>query len=160
MLHYSTAQTDSSYLAQMDNYAIADQLTLLSKLMDIHGENAFKAKAYASAAFALEKLPQAVADLPKDKIVSIKGVGDSAGKKVVELLETGEMQALQQLIAQTPEGVLEMMNIKGLGPKKIHTLWKELGINSIESLQDACEPIALQHKKALVKKHSRIFWKP
>src|SRR4051794_24738625 len=118
----------------MDNYAIADQLSLLSKLMDIHGENAFKTKAYAAAAFALEKLPQPVSDLAKEKIAGIRGVGESAGKKVVELLETGELAALQELLTQTPEGVLEMMNIKGLGPKKIHTLWKGLHISSIEDL--------------------------
>src|SRR5687767_3062827 len=105
----------------MDNYAIADQFSLLSKLMDIHGENAFKSKSYASAAFAIEKLPQELSTLPQNKIPGIKGIGDSTGKKVIELLQTGELQVLQDLIAQTPEGVLEMMNIKGLGPKKINT---------------------------------------
>lgn len=117
---------------------MADQLTLLAKLMDIHGENAFKAKAYAAAAFALEKLPMPVSGLAKEKITGIKGIGDSAGKKVIEMLQTGEMQALQELLSQTPEGVLEMMNIKGLGPKKIHTLWKDLGLSSIKALQEAC----------------------
>lgn len=136
----------------MDNYAIADQLTLLSKLMDIHGENAFKAKAYAAAAFALEKLPQPVAALPREKLGSIKGIGESAGKKIMELLEKGEMTALQQLLAQTPEGVLEMMNIKGLGPKKIHTLWKSLNISSIEALQEACEQNKIAEQKGFGEK--------
>ena len=131
----------------MDNYAIADQFSLLAKLMDIHGENAFKAKSYASAAFAIEKLPQPISTLPHDKIFAIRGIGESVGKKVVELLEQGELQALQQLIAQTPEGVLEMMNIKGLGPKKIHTLWKELHISSVAELKEAC----LQNKIAATK---------
>jgi DNA polymerase (family X) len=136
----------------MDNYALADQLNLLAKLMDIHGENSFKAKAYASAAFALEKLPNQVADLPKEKVFSIKGIGESAGKKVLELLETGEISALQQLLSQTPEGVLELMNIKGLGPKKINMLWKELGINSIEGLQEACEKNIIASKKGFGEK--------
>ncbi len=136
----------------MDNYAIADQLTLLSKLMDIHGENGFRAKAYAGAAFALEKLPQPVASLPKEKLSSIKGVGESAGKKIAELLDTGEMTALQQLIAQTPEGVLEMMNIKGIGAKKINTLWKGLNIDSIEALQKACEENRIAEQKGFGEK--------
>lgn len=123
----------------MDNYAIADQLSLLSKLMDIHGENAFKAKSYASAAFALEKLPQEVASLPKEKIATIRGIGESVGSKIWELVQTGELQALQQLIAATPEGVLQMMNIKGLGPKKIFTLWKENNIDNIDALKEACQ---------------------
>jgi DNA polymerase (family 10) len=144
----------------MDNYALADQLSLLSKLMDIHGENTFKAKAYAATAFTLEKLPQPVAEIPKEKISSIKGIGESAGRKIIELLETGEMTALQELLAQTPEGVLEMMNIKGLGPKKIHTLWKEMGINSIEALQEACATNRIASQKGSAKKRNKTSWKP
>jgi DNA polymerase (family X) len=122
----------------MDNYAIADQFSLLAKLMDIHGENAFKAKSYASAAFSIEKLPEQLVAIPEAKIFKLKGIGESVGKKVVELIQTGELQALQELIANTPAGILEMMNIKGLGPKKIHTLWKEMHIDTIEALETAC----------------------
>lgn len=123
----------------MDNYSIADQLSLLAKLLDIHGENSFRSKTYASAAFAIEKLPQEIAALPHEKIFQIKGVGESVGKKIVELLDTGAIGALQEVLAQTPAGVLEMMNIKGLGPKKINLLWKEMGIDSIDELRKACE---------------------
>ena len=66
----------------MDNYAIADQLSMLARLMDIHGENSFKAKSYSIAAFTIEKLPQELASLPKEKIASIKGIGDSVGKRL------------------------------------------------------------------------------
>src|SRR5688572_1391126 len=120
----------------MDNFEIADQLSLLAKLMDIHGENSFKAKSYSSAAFTLEKLPYPVAGLALEKIAAIRGIGDSVGKKIMELLETGALDALKELVAATPEGVLEMMNIKGLGPKKINMLWKEAGISTIEALED------------------------
>jgi DNA polymerase (family 10) len=123
----------------MDNYAIADQFSLLAKLMDIHGENSFKSKSYSSAAFALEKLPQEIAALPREKIFQVKGIGESVGKKIIELLDTGSLQALQEYISKTPAGVLEMMNIKGLGPKKINQLWKEMQIDTIEELQKACE---------------------
>ena len=131
----------------MDNYAIADQLSLLSKLMDIHGENAFKSKSYASAAFAIEKLTHPLANLPEEKIFSIRGIGESVGKKVIELVRTGELEALRQLTEATPDGVLEMMNIKGLGPKKIHTLWKELHIDSVEELKEACLANRIAEKK-------------
>jgi DNA polymerase (family X) len=131
----------------MDNYVIADQLSLLAKLMDIHGENSFKSKSYASAAFAIEKLPQAIAGLPKEKIGQIKGIGDSVARKVVELLETGELLVLQEYISRTPAGILEMMNIKGLGPKKIHTIWKEMGIDTIEDLRAACADNRIAEKK-------------
>jgi DNA polymerase (family 10) len=136
----------------MDNYAIADQLSLLSKLMDIHGENSFKSKSYSIAAFTIEKLPQEIAQLPKEKISQVKGIGDSVGKKVVEIIETGELKVLQELISNTPPGILEMMNIKGLGPKKINTLWKEMDIDSIEELQKACEENRIADKKGFGEK--------
>ena len=136
----------------MDNYAIADQLSLLSKLMDIHGENAFKSKSYSAAAFAIEKLPQSLIDLSEEKIFRIKGIGESVGKKVIEIIQTGELKALKELITNTPEGVMEMMNIKGLGPKKIHTLWKELSIDSIDELREACLQNKIADKKGFGEK--------
>ena len=142
-IHHSPFPT----FASMDNYAIADQLSLLAKLMDIHGENAFKSKSYASAAFSLEKLPQQIAQTPREKIAGIRGIGDSVAKKIIEILETGSLEVLQQLLQKTPEGVLEMMNIKGLGPKKIHLLWKEMDIDNIEDLRQACIENRIADKK-------------
>lgn len=121
-----------------DNYSIADQFTLLGKLMDIHGENGFKAKSYAAAAYAIEKLPEQLEHIEVTKIAQMRGIGESAAKKIVEILETGKIQALDDLIQKTPEGILEMMQIKGLGPKKIATIWKEMGIENIGELLYAC----------------------
>lgn len=122
----------------MDNSAIADNFDLLAKLMDIHGENSFKSKTYAVAAFNIEKLPMQLKDTPREKLFSIKGIGDSVGRKVIELLDTGKMEALSTLISNTPPGVIEMLNIKGIGPKKIHTIWKEMEIESLGELLYAC----------------------
>lgn len=120
--------------------------------MDIHGENAFKSKSYSSAAFAIEKLPEQLVDLPREKIFKLKGIGESVGNKVLEIIETGELQALKEIVTQTPEGVLEMMNIKGLGPKKIHTVWKEMGIDSIDDLREACLQNRVAEKKGFGEK--------
>jgi DNA polymerase (family 10) len=122
----------------MTNSSISDQFNLLSKLMDIHQENAFKAKSYASASFAIDKLPVALSDMPKEQIAGLKGIGESSAKKIIEILETGKLAALEELISKTPPGILEMMQIKGLGPKKISTIWKEMGIESIGELLYAC----------------------
>jgi DNA polymerase (family 10) len=122
----------------IDNYFIADQFSLLSKLMDIHGENSFKARSYGAAAFTIEKLPEQLNTIPPGKLSSIKGIGDSAAKKIVEILGTGKLQALEDIVAKTPPGVIEMLNIKGLGPKKIATIWKEMEIESIGELLYAC----------------------
>ena len=123
----------------IDNDYIAEKFSLLSKLMDIHGENSFKTKSYSVAAFTLEKLPSPIAELPAAKMTSIRGIGDAIGKKIAEILETGELRLLQQYIFQTPPGVIQMLNIKGLGPKKIATIWKEMEIESIGELLYACQ---------------------
>jgi len=122
----------------VDNYFIADQFSLLAKLMEMHGENSFRARTYSSAAFAIEKVTQPLAGMPEDKLVTIKGIGDSVAKKVIEIFQTGKLRALEEIIEKTPPGVLQMLNIKGLGPKKIATIWKEMGVESVGELLYAC----------------------
>jgi len=122
----------------MDNFTLAENFSLLSKLMDIHGENSFKTKTYSIAAFNLEKLPMQLKDTPRDKLFSIKGIGESVGKKILEMLDTGSLLVLSEYINRTPPGVIEMLNIKGIGPKKIHTIWKEMDIESLGELLYAC----------------------
>jgi DNA polymerase (family 10) len=122
----------------MDNYAIADNFSLLAKIMDIHGENSFKTKTYSIAAFNIEKLPSPLADTPRDQIRGLKGIGESVAGKIIEMLETGELLVLKEWIGNTPVGVIEMLNIKGIGPKKINTIWKEMGIESVGELLYAC----------------------
>src|SRR5688500_18065905 len=99
----------------MNNYYIADQFSLLSKLMDIHGENSFKSKTYSIAAFNIEKLAAQLAEVPTEKIFSMKGIGDSVGKKIVEILNDGHLKALEDYVHKTPPGLIEMLSIKGLG---------------------------------------------
>lgn len=122
----------------MDNYFIADQFALLSKLMDVHGENSFKSKSYGVAAFNIEKLPVQLEEIEREQIFSLKGIGDSVGKKIIEILDKGHLSALEEMIGKTPPGVLEMLQIKGLGPKKIATIWKEMEIESMGELLYAC----------------------
>ena len=136
----------------MNNSSIADHFTLLSKLMDIHGENSFKAKSYATAAFTIGKLPMQLNEIGKEKLASIKGIGDSAAKKVIELLETGALKVLNDLVEITPEGILEMLRIKGLGPKKIAVIWKEMEIETVGELLYACKENRLKLYKGFGEK--------
>ncbi len=122
----------------MDNAAIADNFSLLAKLMDIHGENSFKTKTYSIAAFNIEKLPLQLKDTPRENLFSIQGIGKSVGEKVIEMLDTGRLSVLDRFIVATPAGLIEMLNIKGIGPKKIHTIWKEMEIESVGELLYAC----------------------
>lgn len=122
----------------MTNSEIADHFSLLSKLMDIHGEDAFRAKNYSIAAYNIERLPAEVADMDEAQLFATRGIGSSTGSKIRELLETGKLQALEEMLNRTPKGVLEMMQIKGLGPKKIALIWREMGIESVGELEYAC----------------------
>ena len=123
----------------MTNSAIADNFSLLSKLMDIHGENSFKSKSYSIAAFTIENLSEELSTFPKENIFKLKNIGDSVAKKIIEQLENNSLQVLESLITETPVGIIEMLqHIKGLGPKKISTIWKEMGIESIGELLYAC----------------------
>ncbi|MBN9297802.1 MAG: DNA polymerase/3'-5' exonuclease PolX [Filimonas sp.] len=123
----------------MTNEAIADNFSLLAKLMDIHGENSFKTKSYSSAAFTIEKLPVELSTLPEEKIFAIKGIGEAIGQKIMVQLGTGQLPQLTEYIANTPAGILQMLSIKGIGPKKISTIWKELEIETIGELLYACD---------------------
>ncbi|GEO08397.1 helix-hairpin-helix domain-containing protein [Segetibacter aerophilus] len=123
----------------MDNSAIADNFSLLAKLIDIHGDDSFKAKSYSSAAFTIDKLPMQLSGLPEEKMFALKGIGQATGKKILEQLQTGRLSALDEYILKTPAGIFELLKIKGLGPKKIATIWKELGIESMGELLYACE---------------------
>lgn len=122
----------------MDNYTIAENFSLLSKLMDIHGDDSFRAKSYSIAAFTIEKLEKDLVDMQPQEIFAVKGIGDRMGKKILEVLNTGRLQALDEYMQKTPAGVIEMLSIKGLGPKKIATVWKELGVENLGELLYAC----------------------
>src|SRR3982751_273062 len=136
----------------MDNYQIADSFSLLAKLMDIHSENSFKAKTYSVAAFNIEKLPMQLSETPVEKLFGIRGIGESTGKKVIELLTTGELKVLSEMIQKTPPGIMEMLNIKGIGPKKISTIWKEMEIENIGELLYACQENRLKLYKGFGEK--------
>ena len=123
----------------MDNYTIADNFSLLAKLMDIHGDNSFKAKSYSSAAYTIEKLNIQLNNIDEQKIFSLQGIGESVGKKIIEQLHTGQLTSLNEYLQKTPQGIIEMLlHIKGLGPKKIATIWKDLEIETIGELLYAC----------------------
>ncbi|RYY54642.1 MAG: DNA polymerase/3'-5' exonuclease PolX [Chitinophagaceae bacterium] len=136
----------------MNNAEIAENFSLLSRLMDINGENSFKTKTYSIAAFQIENLPVQLKDLSREEIFQQKGVGGSVGNKVMEMLETSHLEVLQEYILKTPAGVIEMLNIKGIGPKKINTIWKEMEIESVGELLYACNENRLTRFKGFGEK--------
>ena len=138
-----------------DNYYIADQFSLLSKLMDVHGENSFKSKTYSIAAYNIERLPVQLSDVEGKELFTLKSIGDSVGKKVQEILLDGHLHVLEDYVKKTPSGVMEMLSIKGLGPKKIATIWKEMEIESLGELLYACHENRLARFKGFGEKTQR-----
>lgn len=122
----------------MENKSIARSFRLLSQLMELHNENSFKIKTVANAALKIDKLPYSISSKTLEEIELIDGLGKSTSAKVWELLQTGTMTDLQNILANTPEGIVDMLGIKGIGPKKILIIWKDLGIENIGELYYAC----------------------
>jgi DNA polymerase (family X) len=122
----------------MTNKEIARRFSDLAAIMELHNENPFKIRSYANAYITLRKLDTSLAEMPRAEMDAIKGVGKTIGDKIQELLQTGDMQAFRKYADETPSGVVDMLSIKGFGPKKIQAVWKELGIESVGELLYAC----------------------
>ncbi|TDQ16588.1 DNA polymerase (family 10) [Algoriphagus boseongensis] len=128
-----------------ENPRILDHKTLLKKLklgiqlMELHDENPFKIRSYQSALTALERGDFDIMEVSDDQLSQINGVGKGIIEVIKNLKETETYPALEELLAKTPEGVLEILQIKGLGPKKVKALWEELGITSTHELMEACQ---------------------
>lgn len=122
----------------MENKEISRALKLLSQLMELHEENPFKIRSVANASFKVDKLPFKLKDKSLAELETIDGIGKSTASKIWELIQNGNIGELNTLISATPAGVLDMLGIKGVGPKKIAVIWKNLGIENIGELYYAC----------------------
>lgn len=122
----------------MTNKELASKFNLLGKVMGLHGENQFKIRSYTNAYLTLRKLSEDVSEMTEQEISEIPGIGKAIAGKIRELLDTGEMATLNRYLEQTPAGIQEMLTIRGFGAKKILTIWKDLGIETVGELHYAC----------------------
>jgi DNA polymerase (family 10) len=122
----------------VDNHEIVKALQLYASLAELHEENPFKYKAFASGAFNLRKIKEPLSDLQESQLISIPGVGKSVAKAIAEYSVSRRFPALEELLSVTPQGLIAMLGVKGLGPKKVRLIWQELGIDTVEDLFDAC----------------------
>ena len=123
----------------MDHKTILNRLKLCIQLLELHDENPFKIRSYQGGLNALERLDQDLMTLSAQDLAAIPGIGKSILEAIQSLKETSSFPALDALLEQTPIGVLEILQVKGLGPKKVQVLWKELGITSTHELMEACQ---------------------
>ncbi|UCF31385.1 MAG: DNA polymerase/3'-5' exonuclease PolX [bacterium] len=123
----------------MDKRAVADALEEAATLMELSGDNPFRIRAYQNAARTIRSLPADLAEAVADgSIRNVKGIGPNIAEHIAELLESEEPPFLKELRSRFPAGVLEMLRIPGLGPKKIRVLMGELEITSVGELEYAC----------------------
>jgi DNA polymerase (family 10) len=131
----------------LDNHDISDILTHYAKLYELHAGNPFKVKATAAAAYNIKKLGEPLAAMDEEQLLKVPQLGKSLAPKVYEIIQRGSFADLDTLIEATPQGVQDIMRIKGLGPKKVELLWKTVGIASIPELLDACRENRLVEAK-------------
>ena len=122
------------------NAALADRFSLISKLMDLLGQDTFKVLAHAKASriigdLAMDLEPIAKAPDAKKQLVALDGVGPKIADKIIEFVATGKISELEELRTQVPPGLLAVMEIPGLGPKTVAVLWKQGGVESIADLK-------------------------
>lgn len=124
----------------MDKSAIVDILEDIAQLLELEGENPFKVRAYQNGARALETLEEDLDVLIEtDRLDKVKGIGKALAEKITELHQTEKLPYYDELKASVPQGLVAMLDIPGLGPKKIRKVREALGIENVEGLQKACE---------------------
>jgi DNA polymerase (family 10) len=123
----------------MDKDRVAEILVEIGTLLELKGENPFKTRAYLNAARAIESLGEPLEKLvAENRLAEVKGIGESIAKKIAELVTTGKLAYYEELKASIPPGLIELLEIPGLGPKRIQVLQKKLGVDSVEKLEAAC----------------------
>ena len=124
----------------MTNAEVARILDEVADLLEISDENPFKVRSYRRAAETVAALPREIADIhATEGLDSLPGFGKALVEKVGELLDTGAMAYREELASQFPEGILELLLIPGFGPKRLSQVYKDLGIASVDALQQAAQ---------------------
>ena len=123
----------------MDKNSIAEILNEIGVLLELKGENAFKIRAYQSGARALESLDEDISDVVNEsRLNSIKGIGKALAEKIETLHRSGKLEYYDKLRSSVPKGLIEILEIAGMGAKKIRAVHQSLEIDSISELEKAC----------------------
>jgi DNA polymerase (family 10) len=122
----------------LSNRDISSILTQYAKLYELHDGNPFKVKSLAAAAFNIKKIAASLAEMSEEELNKVPQLGKSLAPKILEIIQSGSFKELDELMEITPKGIQDILQVKGLGPKKVEVLWKTVGITSIPELLDAC----------------------
>ena len=125
----------------MNNSQIAEVFENIAGLLEVRGDPLFTVRAYQRAARTIERLPTELDQMLREEkdLRDLPGIGKAIADKIRELVDTGSLGYLERLMAEFPEGILELMRIPGLGPKTTARVWKELGVTTVPELERALE---------------------
>ena len=138
----------------MNNAQIAETFQSIAGLLEMKGEKVFTIRAYQRAARTIERLPMELDAMLREEqdLRKIPGIGKAISEKIAEMVETDSLRYYDRLKAEFPDGILEVMEIPGLGPKTVRRLWQELGVTDIPGLQAAIDDGSLAELPRLGKK--------
>jgi DNA polymerase (family 10) len=136
------------------NTDIAEIFNRMAVLLDIEGANQFRVRAYRNAARTIGELSQRAADMVErgEDLTSLPDIGKDLAEKIKEIVETGDLAALEKLERRTPAELSTLMKIAGLGPKRIKVLYQELGVTTLEGLKKAAEDGRIRELEGFGKK--------
>ncbi|RPI62867.1 MAG: hypothetical protein EHM48_03435, partial [Planctomycetaceae bacterium] len=120
----------------MKNHELSDIFNRMGDLLEILGEDSFRVISYRKAARVLDELAAPIEDFAAaGRLTEIPGIGKSIAEKIQQYIATGKVARYEELVAQAPPGLLDIMRLQGMGPKTASRLWREVGIESIEQLR-------------------------
>ena len=138
----------------MKNDLIAGHFELLADLLEIQNANPFRIRAYRNAARTISSTSDSLADLAATggDLTQLPGIGKDLARQIIEIAQTGKLKSLEELQQQIPSGVVEMLRIQGVGPKKVSVFFNELQLTSLAELKAACEAGRISQLKGFGKK--------
>jgi DNA polymerase (family 10) len=124
----------------MDKDQVAAILAEIGTLLELQGENPFRVNAYHNGARAVQQLGEDLGEVVRSgRLGEVPGIGDTLREKITTLVTTGRLPFYEELRRKFPPGLLEIMRIQGLGPKKVKALWEQVGVDDLDKLKAACE---------------------
>lgn len=139
---------------RVENIEIAKIFQEVADLLEIQGANSFRVRAYRTAARTVETMPQACATLVETEpkaLERLPGIAKDLAGKIREIVETGELTLLRELTSEIPESLVELIRIPGLGPKRAKQIYDELGIKTLDELEEAARSGRLRQLRGLKK---------
>ncbi len=135
------------------NEAIADMFDTIADVLELQGDIPYRIRAYRNAARTIRDLPQPVEEIAQEgKLEELPGIGKDLAAKIVEYLTTGRMAKYDEVVSQVPPGLVELLHIPGLGPKRVRLLYERLGISDLEALRRALDTGAIETLPGMGKK--------